>query len=424
MTQTPFNKLVAVDQIYLDLENPRHEPYDTEAEVIDYLCRNENILPLAKDIVDNGLNPIEPFALLADGETFIVAEGNRRVCALKLLGDSDRAPAKFSNSFEALSDGWAGIDTVAAVIFPNRSTVKPWLTRIHDGLQGGIGRKKWSADQSQRHSGSDKNKIALAVLDYAEETGLISPEDRKGKLTTVQRYVSKKPVQAAMGLDATDLDNIRKTKAKPDFDKVLTKFLGDLQSGHVNSRSKGKAVFDTYGRELTAVEQSDKGHIKPEPLMKASTTKPIKHARRRVKTTSRVTITHDHDIMDALRELDSQKLINLYDSITSVPLNPHAPLVSIGAWAFVESLAGLAGRQPGVPFTNFFSTRRLQKYGLDTGKGNKATFAALANLSRSGDVVKHDGIASNFNGDQVANDMDMLKKLILKTVEDAANQDQ
>ncbi|MDN3647078.1 hypothetical protein QWY75_12775 [Pontixanthobacter aestiaquae] len=422
MAQTPFSKPVAVDQIFLDLSNPRHEPCDTEGEVIEYLCRNEDILPLAKDIVDNGLNPIEPFALLADGQTFIVAEGNRRVCALKPLSDPDRAPAKLSNSFEALADGWAGIPTVPAVIFPDRPSVKPWLTRIHDGQQGGIGRKKWSADQSQRHSGSDKNKIALAVLDYAEEAGLISADDRKGKLTTVQRYVSKKPVQEAMGLDVTDLDNIRKTKPKPDFDKVLVKFIGDLGSGHVNSRSKGKEMFEAYGRELSAIEQLGKPSIKAEPLSKPAPEKPAKPVRRRVKPKPRTTLPFEHEIMDALKELDSQKLINLYDSITSVPLTPHAPLVSIGAWAFIESLSGLAGRNANTPFTSFFSTHRLQRYGLDTGKGNKALFGALESIARSGDVTKHHGTGANFNGEQTVNDMDTLKKLILKTIEDAANQ--
>jgi len=360
--------------------------------------------------------------LLPDGDTYIVAEGNRRVCALKLLGDPDRAPTKFSNSFESLAEGWTGIATVPAVIFPDRPSVKPWLTRIHDGQQGGIGRKKWSSDQSQRHSGSDKNKIALAVLDYAQETGLITAEDRKGKLTTVQRYLSKKPVQDAMGLDVSDLDNIRKTKSKPDLDKVLSKFIGDLSSGHVNSRSKGKEIFEAYGRELAAVEQSGQAAIKPEPLMQPDAGKAAKAKRRRTKPKARSTLSHNHDTMDALRALDNQKLINLYDSITSVPLNPHAPLVSIGAWAFIESLSGLAGRNSNTPFTSFFSTHRLQQYGLDTGKGNKALFAALENIARSGDVAKHHGTATNFNGEQIANDMDTLAKLILKTIEDAANQ--
>jgi hypothetical protein len=161
------------------------------------LCNHESILSLARDIVDKGLNPIEQIALLPDEEsddetaTYVVAEGNRRICALKLLHDSDRALAKLRPGFVQAAKGWAGVGPVPCVVFEDRAAVDLWLTRIHDGEQGGIGRRKWSADQSVRHSGSDKDKIALKVLDYAERSGLISAEERKGTLTTVTRYVNR-----------------------------------------------------------------------------------------------------------------------------------------------------------------------------------------------------------------------------------------
>lgn len=86
---------VEVDRIFLDQANPRHKLYQSQDEVIDYLCQHESILSLARDIAKNGLNPIEQFALLPDDDaeddasTYIVAEGNRRICALKLLHDPD-----------------------------------------------------------------------------------------------------------------------------------------------------------------------------------------------------------------------------------------------------------------------------------------------------------------------------------------------
>jgi hypothetical protein len=50
---------------------------------------------------------------------------------------------------------------------------------IHDGVQGGVGRKDWNADQKARHFGvSNRNRVALAVLDAAEAMGLISKEER------------------------------------------------------------------------------------------------------------------------------------------------------------------------------------------------------------------------------------------------------
>ncbi|MEP6869651.1 MAG: hypothetical protein ABJA20_14160 [Novosphingobium sp.] len=84
MTDSPKMQLVKLDHIYLDLENPRHDLYETEAQAIDFLCRKENVLPLAKDIVRYGVNPLELLAVIPDeaavgnhdgGATYIVAEG-------------------------------------------------------------------------------------------------------------------------------------------------------------------------------------------------------------------------------------------------------------------------------------------------------------------------------------------------------------
>lgn len=87
----------------------------------------------------------------------------------------------------------------------------------HDGERIGIGRRKWNADQSQRHTRNAKNKIAMHLLDYAEQSGLIFRGARKGKLITATRYLTKKPVQDAFGLDVSYLEKIRTTKYAGNF---------------------------------------------------------------------------------------------------------------------------------------------------------------------------------------------------------------
>lgn len=87
----------------------------------------------------------------------------------------------------------------------------------------------------------------------------------------------------------------------------------------------------------------------------------------------------------------------------------------------MESLSALAGRNDGTDFPSFFSKERRGRYGLPTGKDSKSITEALARLAASGDVTKHDGIAAHFNGEQLANDMDTLKNLILKCLEEIAD---
>ncbi len=56
--------------------------------MVEYLCDKEDVWPLARDITNIGLNPLELFALIpvkGHANAFTMAEGNRRLCALKLL---------------------------------------------------------------------------------------------------------------------------------------------------------------------------------------------------------------------------------------------------------------------------------------------------------------------------------------------------
>ncbi len=417
---------IPLASIFLDTENPRHEIYDTEPQVIDYLCRIENIYPLAKDIAAVGLNPIEMFALIPDdsseggaAQTYVVAEGNRRICALKLLDDPERAPPKLRKAFEELGASWTPAGDLSCVIFPDREAVDLWLTRIHDGEQGGLGRRKWTADQSARHSGTNKNKLALAVLDYAQDSGIISAEARRGKLTTVQRYLVSPLVREALGIDASNPNDVGRNRSKPDFDLLLSKFLRDLSDDVVNSRAK-KDQIGAYARELsTTAGQSHSRFDPPESIAlpakgvkNAVKPKPTKHRPRRY-------IEFEPEIMEALKGLGGSKLPNLYTSLCSVTLEAHTPLISIGAWAFLESLSAKAGRNEGTPFPDFFSKQRLQGYGLPTGKSGRGIEDAIKRVATSGNVTKHDATAAQFNGEQLANDMETLTNLILKCAEEA-----
>ncbi len=427
--ENPTMQPIDIGRIFLDLENPRHDPYENEGQVIDYLCRYENIFPLAKDIVQNGLNPLELLAVIPDEgsdggkdgkQSYIVAEGNRRLCALKLLDDPERAPTKLRKGFDELGADWDGIETLACMVFADRDAVRMWLSRIHEGEQGGIGRKKWNADQTARHSGDSKNKIALAVLDYAEAEGLITTDARKGKLTTVQRYLVNPLVREALGIDSSNVNDISRNRTKADFDMLLRKFLDDLASGYVNSRAN-KDQHTAYARELGAVHGQSHERTDPVSLSKpaGSSGKPGAKQKRPKKRKPRRFVPYEQEVMNALEGLGGDKLPNLYNSICSVSLDAHTPLVAIGAWAFLESLTAKAGRNVGTDFPSFFSKTRLQGYGLSTGKGDKGVNEALRRVSTSGDVTKHDGSAALFNGEQLINDMETLKDLIVKCADEA-----
>lgn len=415
---------IPIDRIFLDLSNPRHEPYESEGEVIEYLCREEYIYELARDIVKVGLNPLELFAVVSLSkpaknapQTYVVAEGNRRLCALKLLHDPELAPANRRKDFVKLAEKAPEFEEVLGVAFDSKEQVDIWLDRIHGGLQGGIGRKTWSAEQKTRHTGDKKNIIAQNLLDYAQERGFISREARKGKLTTAQRYLSNPLVREALGIDASNLEEISRNRPESDFDLLVERFINDVVEGRANSRSKQREIED-YSRELSSTPGISGKRNVPEPITGTNGRK--KKGRRSIKKPRRPKhIGYEADIADALKRIPSYKLERIYYSICQIGLEDHTPLISVGAWSFFECLTALCGRSSTTSFPDFLSKSKLNSMGIANREATNSITQALQRISNYGNTTKHHQKAANFNGEQLANDMDVLKELIVKLTEAA-----
>jgi hypothetical protein len=418
---TPFEieDSVPIGRIFLALDNPRHEPVENEAQAIERLCTREDVLPLARDIVRHGLSPLERFALAPIGkrsaaQSYYVAEGNRRICALKLLADPDLAPAKFRAPFEKLTANWKPIPSISGVVFKDVDTLNVWLERTHNGPQDGIGRKNWNAEQKQRFSGSPKNRLAQQVLDYAEQEGMITKEQRDKKLTTAQRYLND-VFQEALGIDRTNPDELQRSRPKGDFDAMLRRFMTDLVDGaDVHSR-QNKPEIVKYARQLSALPGLTTTRIEPEPL--SATPPPVRRVRRKPRKPDQVTHVHyDQDIMDALRALGNGKLERLYYSICQVPLQEHIMLIAVGAWSFFETLTACQGRSS-TSFDAFLSKGKLSQLGL--GSETRSVRTAIGHVSEYGNTTKHHPVSAIFNGDQLNNDMVTLREVILACIADA-----
>ena len=416
---------VTLKQIYLDEENPRFEAVDTEDAAIEKLCSKEQILPLADDIVEHGLSPAEKLLLLPDdtkrsgkSKTYIVAEGNRRVCALKLLDDPARAPTDVRARFKALAKQWDGVGKLDAVLFQDRDEVNLWLERIHGGAANGRGRRSWDPEQAARHTGKGKNQLALAVLDYAEDNGFIQKTDRRGLITTAQRYLGNASFRQALGLDASDTENLKRTRPKAAFDTLLEQFLNDLLDKTIGSRDNSERI-ESYGRTLSQTDGIAKSRVKPTSLVAAPTKRKGGGTTKRTKRRPVKKITqlpYDDEVAEALERLGEQKLVSLYNSVTFIKFAQHTPLLTVGLWSMLESLAARAGASS--DFQAFFNKNRVKNnYGL--GDDWSDISQALRRISELGNMTKHHKRGASYNGEQLASDLSVLRELILKCVEEA-----
>lgn len=258
---------VSLTRIYLDPENPRHETLPDELSIIKHLISKEKVRALAKSIAEEGgTSPIELIALVQHPKVktgYVVVEGNRRICALKLLQDPDKAGSeKEKRYFANLAQGMQhAINKVNAMVFDSRDTARRWFALRHEGEQDGVGTKAWDADQKTRFSvrtqGKNPNAQALLVLDYARQHQLLNAQEvAQLSITTLTRYLSNPVMRHALGLaDGNTLDI-----QVPDveFERALTRFLRDAltpQTSGVTSRTSAtqrKAYAATLVREGVA----------------------------------------------------------------------------------------------------------------------------------------------------------------------------
>ena len=384
------------------------------------------IYKIAEDIVKVGLSPLERLGVVADKTgteddsltTYIVVEGNRRICALKLLNDPDLAPSRLVDKFNKLASEWQGIDDIEVTVFPDKNAAKEWIRRNHGGQLDGVGRKPWNAEQKARFTG--KNQAAQGLLDYAAAKGFISENDRRHKLTTVARFISNPSFASQLGFKKLDNDLPARNRPAKDFDDLLRQFMDDLAKRRIDSRTHSRAnKIEEYGHGLVSKIGPSSEFLKDPKLLDASnddSSDDDNEPSGSNKPNSRSVLPKSQQITEKLLSLENRKLDALYTSLCGISLRKHSVLLSVGLWAFFECLARQDGAR--TDFKGYFSGNLLS-YGLTDRDDNKAMNQALERISKHGNTSKHHQLAATFDGQQLANDLQVLEPLIVTVLDRA-----
>ncbi|HYE70339.1 MAG TPA: hypothetical protein VD932_02325 [Aquabacterium sp.] len=251
---------IPLARLHLDPANPRHDPIEDEDKIIGHLMRTEKVQALAKSIVENGgISPLDAIGVVEMQDNpghFIVAEGNRRTCALKVLNDPKKAPSTtVQRYFQSLTQRASLPQKFSVVVFPDKEAARPWMELRHLGPQDGAGMKSWNAVQKTRFARvASPDTLALAVLERAEAAGWIDAETRKRiGITTLTRYLGNPVVRTALGIG--ERGSLTFTHEPVEVDVALKKFVTDAiprkggTDAPVNSRTKA-AAWRAYGRQL------------------------------------------------------------------------------------------------------------------------------------------------------------------------------
>lgn len=166
--------ILSIDNILLSLDNPRLDVSMDQENVIKKMIENQGnkIFELAKDISQNGLNPIEDIAVTPfDNGQFIVHEGNRRITAIKLLNNPEtlkNLDQTLYNKFNNLCNKEnKKITSIEVKVFSNDDDLDHWIELKHLGSNNGVGTDKWDSIQKERYTKSKTGKSLL--LDFFDK---------------------------------------------------------------------------------------------------------------------------------------------------------------------------------------------------------------------------------------------------------------
>lgn len=136
-------KTVALSNLILDPENPRlpESLLRDQASMLNYIAETTSIEELMSAIAENDYFAGEPLIVVPSNDankTFIVVEGNRRLCAVKLLADPTLFAKRGARMIELATSAKHKPDLLPTIQLTKRSDVLPYL-----GFRHITGVKQW-----------------------------------------------------------------------------------------------------------------------------------------------------------------------------------------------------------------------------------------------------------------------------------------
>ena len=162
-------KAIKIQNLILDVDNYRIGHQDGQPQAIKAIIEEQDgkLIALAKDIIKNGLSPIESLMVMPAKNSktqFVVIEGNRRITSIKLVENPDLAIGTSDEAYFRKLNAQARENLpqeVDCVVVATKEEGKLWIRRRHDNKLGGAGIEKWSSTANE-NADADSGKYAPA----------------------------------------------------------------------------------------------------------------------------------------------------------------------------------------------------------------------------------------------------------------------
>ncbi|HYA13108.1 MAG TPA: hypothetical protein VEF33_02095 [Syntrophales bacterium] len=402
------NEIIPLDSLLLDVENARHGDLDDQNAVLKWMVSGkdrEKVMNLAQSIAEHGFIPIELPLVMPAGDSrqqlYIVVEGNRRIAALKMLRDPDKAPderakKKFRDFKKKLQESLPS--QLECIVFTDLQAAAPLIKLRHLGEQGGRGIVPWGAKESEyfakRIGETGRYEPGMQLLDYATEKGLISQEEsNRIPITNVTRLINSPYVRGAIGMNLSQ-GAIKRISDQDYFDKSVRDVFHALSSGewtvsklkHLVDREKfidhikmkqGWGSYEVRDEvpiiSSAAQAGAERGEEKPEEKIK--------------KRSSRDSLLRKYPIASNVSMIiQNKRLLTIFRELKTIDVDRFVNAASVLTRVFIEGCIDLY----------------LKKNKIQINKKHE-------NLAGKGRAVRKHIISSNGENEKVKNDLKGLE---------------
>jgi len=263
-------------QLSLNPDNDRHGSLKDEPSAIQWLLENRSthMQALAKDLASTKRLYEPPLVRFDADKKYIVFDGNRRMCCVKLFMDPVLAPSESWKDFFTDLRSKELIEAFSAItceVESDLTVIDEMLYRRHTGSQDGVGRSQWDPEgKSFFLQRTGKGSVGLGqAIERALKTEQLISEKIELPWSNLERLFSSEPIRKRAGISfaggslvyLTDKQKNLATLQRVAEDMASQKVvLGDLW----NNASKGR-YLDRLKNDGLEIDVAPKGRASPSP---------------------------------------------------------------------------------------------------------------------------------------------------------------
>lgn len=270
-------KEIKIQNLLLDVDNYRIGHQEGQPQAIKAIIEEQGpkLVALAKDIIKNGLSPIELLLVAPTKENpnvYVVIEGSRRVSSIKLINNPALAAGtELEDEFKKLNVKPHGNlpESANCVIVPAKLDGKVWIRRRHDRNLKGAGLEEWSSIANDR-ADADAGKPAPAkdVREFVLSNSNL-PDDIKSIIagpkfnnTNLTRLLGTAYITQQLEIEKKD-STIVSTASPQWVLQILSEILNIIASKKLDGNDWSEADIDKKMQRIAFFDNLVKKYPKP-----------------------------------------------------------------------------------------------------------------------------------------------------------------